>query len=390
MSRAVLKGASSRRASGFTLIELLVVIAIIAVLIALLLPAVQSAREAARRAQCTNNMKQLSLALHNYLSSNDALPVIASLWWDPKAAANPPIATTWGLWSPQTKLLPYMEQQPIYNAINLIMPCKWTKGGAYANHSLSATRISSFLCPSSPLAKGVIDCLNQWQDPGNNYFASTGATTHFEMYNGANGLFGVYQATRAFNQGCWESPTPPLSIRDISDGTSNTVAFGEWQTGDFDCNKLTVPSDVINPVAPPWGMNNGMNFPNSPAVVQQFQTWLNQCAANARTSTNNGGKNWEYNMSYQGASWDQGMFGYTLGNLLLPPNPPYPNCRGCSWYGDWDCDPAIHGLSSFHPGGANVGFADGSVRFVKSSTAMNIIWALGTRAGGEVISSDSY
>jgi prepilin-type processing-associated H-X9-DG protein len=84
------------------------------------------------------------------------------------------------------------------------------------------------------------------------------------------------------------------------------------------------------------------------------------------------------------------MFGYTLGNLLLPPNPNYPNCRGCSWYGDWDCDPAIHGLSSFHPGGANVGFADGSVRFVKSSTAMQIIWALGTRAGGEVVSSDAY
>jgi prepilin-type N-terminal cleavage/methylation domain-containing protein/prepilin-type processing-associated H-X9-DG protein len=382
MGRAVLKGTPCRRAFGFTLIELLVVIAIIAVLIALLLPAVQSAREAARRAQCTNNMHQLALALHNYLTSNDALPPVASLWFINKTSAG-----TWGLWSPQSKLLPYMDQGPLYNAININMPCKWTGGGAFVNHSLSATKINSFLCPSSPLAKGVIDCLSQYQDPGNNYFASVGASTHFEMFQGANGLFGVYQAPPA---SCWEQPTPPLSIRDIQDGTSNTVAFGEWQTGDFNCSKLTVPSDVINPVCPPWKCCTGINMPNSQQVVGQFMQWLNMCAATAPSTISHGGQNWEYNMSYQGASWDQGMFGYTLGNLLLPPNPQYPNCRGCTWYGDWDCDPAIHGLSSFHPGGANVGFADGSVRFLKSSTGMQVIWALGTRAGGEVLSSDSY
>jgi prepilin-type N-terminal cleavage/methylation domain-containing protein/prepilin-type processing-associated H-X9-DG protein len=389
MARAVSKAVSHRRASGFTLIELLVVIAIIAVLIALLLPAVQSAREAARRAQCINNMKQLSLALHNYISANDALPPIADIWWDPRAGANPPEATTWGLWSPQSKLLPFMDQGPIYNAINFGMPCKWTQGGAYANHSLSATVISSFLCPSSPKAKGTIDCLSQFQDPGNNYFASTGATTHFEGYNGANGLFFVNAPQNMPGVSCWETPTPPIGIRDILDGTSNTVAFGEWQTGDFNCNQLTIPSDVVNPVYF-QGYLNGVNFPNSPKVVQAFMTWINQCAATAKSTITHGSLNWEYNMSYQGASWDQGMFGYALGNLLLPPNPPYPNCRGCSWYGDWDCDPAIHGLSSYHPGGANVGFADGSVRFIKSSTSMQIIWALGTRAGGEVVSSDQY
>jgi prepilin-type N-terminal cleavage/methylation domain-containing protein/prepilin-type processing-associated H-X9-DG protein len=385
MRRLISRGSPSRRGSGFTLIELLVVIAIIAVLISLLLPAVQSAREAARRAQCTNNLKQLSLALHNYISSNDAVPVVANLWF-----LNKTVATTWGLWSPQSKLLPYLEQGPLYNAINFNMPCKWTEGGAFVNHSLSTTRVSSFLCPSSPLAKGIIDCLSAFQDPGNNYFASAGATTHFEMYNGANGIFGVYQAPAGTSEAGWESPTPPITIRDITDGTSNTIAFGEWQTGDFDCNKLTVPSDVINPVAPPWGMNNGMNFPNNPTVNAQFITWLNTCAATAPGTLNHQGQNWEYNMSYQGASWDQGMFGYALGNTLLPPNPRWPNCRGCSWYGDWDCDPSIHGLSSFHPGGANAGFADGSVRFLKSSTSMQIIWSLGTRAGGEIVSSDAY
>jgi prepilin-type processing-associated H-X9-DG protein len=117
---------------------------------------------------------------------------------------------------------------------------------------------------------------------------------------------------------------------------------------------------------------------------------LNQCAATAPSTIAHPSNNWEYNMSYQGASWDQGMFGYTLGNLVLPPNPRWPNCRACNWYGDWDCDPATHGLSSFHPGGCNVGFADGSVRFLKSSVAMQIVQGLGTRAGGEVISSDAY
>jgi prepilin-type N-terminal cleavage/methylation domain-containing protein/prepilin-type processing-associated H-X9-DG protein len=383
MHRLVSRGAPYRRASGFTLIELLVVIAIIAVLISLLLPAVQSAREAARRAQCTNNMKQLSLGLHNYISSNDAVPVVANLWF-----LNKTVATTWGLWSPQSKLLPYMDQGPLYNAINFSMPCKWTQGGAFVNHSLSATRISSFLCPSSPLPRGTIDCLSQFQDPGNNYFASTGATMHFEFYNGANGLFGVYQAPAGTSEAGWENPTPAITMRDIQDGTSNTIAFGEWQTGDFDCNKLTIPSDVINPVPYPAGAPT--NFPASPAGTTLLIQWLNQCAATAPSTITHGGQNWEYNMSYQGASWDQGMFGYSLGNLVLPPNPRWPNCRTCSWYGDWDCDPATHGLSSFHPGGANVGFADGSVRFLKSSVSMQVVWGLGTRNGGEVISSDSY
>ena len=78
---------------------------------------------------------------------------------------------------------------------------------------------------------------------------------------------------------------------------------------------------------------------------------------------------WQYNMSYLGLSWDQGMFGYTLGNTFLAPNPQYPNCRTCTWNGDWDC-PGMYGLTSYHPGGGNVAMADGSVRFLKSSTAM--------------------
>src|SRR5262245_56690292 len=105
----------TRMRRGFTLIELLVVIAIIAVLIALLLPAVQAAREAARRAQCTNNMKQIGLAMHNYHQAQDTFPLGASQHADSFPMKG---YTTWGAWSAHALALPYMEQQPIYNAIN--------------------------------------------------------------------------------------------------------------------------------------------------------------------------------------------------------------------------------------------------------------------------------
>ncbi len=106
MSRRFLRTRSRPGSGGFTLIELLVVIAIIAVLIALLLPAVQSAREAARRAQCTNNMKQLGLAVHNYLSATNAIPHVYPMRFYPGGS----YTFTWGCWSPQAQMFPYLEQ----------------------------------------------------------------------------------------------------------------------------------------------------------------------------------------------------------------------------------------------------------------------------------------
>src|SRR5215470_3135398 len=131
MLRRLQQAAPPRHGRGFTLIELLVVIAIIAVLIALLLPAVQSAREAARRAQCTNNLHQLGLALHNYMSANDAVPEVYPMWASPPSAGN---SDSWGTWSPQSRLLGYIEQAPLYNAINFNTLNRWTPA---ANHSFS-------------------------------------------------------------------------------------------------------------------------------------------------------------------------------------------------------------------------------------------------------------
>ena len=149
---------SSRR--GFTLIELLVVIAIIAVLIALLLPAVQAAREAARRAQCVNNLKQIGLALHNYHSSINALP------WDHGPGG-------WNEWSGMTMLLPYMEQQPLYNTINFNYiignGAATATNGGFLNTTAIQTKLNGLVCPSD------LDRLTNTDAGHNNYVMNAGS-----------------------------------------------------------------------------------------------------------------------------------------------------------------------------------------------------------------------
>jgi len=221
---------------------------------------------------------------------------------------------------------------------------------------------------------------------GNNYFASTGATLEFRgaswVQARPNGLFQVHWAPE--NGG----GSSNVGLRDITDGSSNTIAFGEWRMGDFNGNKLSHPQDVINHIAWPadGGTPNHQTL-NMPLGAQPFSQWITQCAAAFPNATQD--PSWDSNVSWVGDSWMQGMYGYTLGNTLLGPNPEYPNCRTCPWMGDLDC-PGMYGLSSFHPGGANVLFADGSVRFIKDSIQTVTIWALGSRDQGEVISSDSY
>ncbi len=360
-------------------------IAIIAVLIALLLPAVQSAREAARRAQCTNNMKQLGLALHNYLSSTGAVPHVYPMLY---AGVTSTYSDGWGAWSPQAQMFPYLEQTPLYNAINFSLPNRYS--GSASNMSLLGNRIASFLCPSSPVAKGNVACCVFIKSPGNNYFCSVGPSIVYQSNQGPGGagtvgIFGFDYNPRVAITNPGSNQCPAISISDISDGTSNTIAFGEWRTGDFNCTQLSIPQDVVNPVQWPGIPTSG---PWGGAYLQTFMGWLNSCAAYA-PQTIVKQPQWEYNMSYLGISWDQGIFGYSLGNTMLPPNPQYPNCRTCTWNGDWDC-PGMYGLSSYHPGGGNVAMADGSVRFLKSSTNLYTVWSLGTKAGGEIVSADQY
>jgi prepilin-type N-terminal cleavage/methylation domain-containing protein/prepilin-type processing-associated H-X9-DG protein len=364
---------------AFTLIELLVVIAIIAVLIALLLPAVQAAREAARRAQCVNNLKQIGLAMHNYHSANDCFP-----------PGGFPVYPGNGCYncgpSAHARMLGGLEQQALYNALNWSVGVinDGTYNGTPMNTTVSTTRINAFLCPSDTPPSwnmvGETAPLPNYRAPGNNYFASLGSSLEFTGNQPGGPPNGPFQAVGAVGNGA-------IGIRNITDGTSGTIAFGEWRTGDGNINTISIPTDVVFVSSfPSWtARNNGtLNMPN-PILVQSFPSWLQQCQAALTTARGTQTGN-------LGSAWIFVVTGYSLGNVLLAPNPKYPNCNtnpgGAS--ADAITGPGMYGLSSRHPGGANVLMCDGSVHFLKDSTNLVTVWALSSISQGEVIDSSSY
>jgi prepilin-type N-terminal cleavage/methylation domain-containing protein/prepilin-type processing-associated H-X9-DG protein len=360
---------------AFTLIELLVVIAIIAVLIALLLPAVQAAREAARRSQCVNNMKQLGLAVANYHSTNDCFPPGALDTYTTNDKGLSP--TNYTSWSWIAYMLPNMEQTALYNSMNFMLGAGQRDGyaGQIAKTAVG-TRINSLLCPSSDLPTGNVS----WSGPtlaapGNTYFGSTGSSFEFDG-NETNGLCnGVFQ---------WRGR--PIGIRDVRDGTSNTIAIGEFKIGDFNTSKIS-PQDIGDaPGTLPSGITRNTQTINMPygatAGASNIIIWLSACKASLSTPATN--------KSQQGDSWAFGVFGHALGNFVLGPNSKYPGCVDqTSSASDFD-RVGVYGSSSYHAGGANVGMCDGSVRFLKDSTSLQTIWYLGSRDQGEVISADSF
>ena len=374
-----------RAGRGFTLIELLVVISIIAVLIALLLPAVQSARESARRAQCTNNMKQLALALHNYQTSHNAFP----LGGTPASVPGQACCTQggWGSWSAQAMLLPFVEQAAVYSALNLNMVNRGNGTGEATNSTGVTTRLAAFLCPSTAtFTQGTFQNM-PW--PGNSYFASTGSSL---SWYGNDPKLGKYASTP---NGPFAVGGPALGPQHMVDGLSNTVAFGEWRLGDFDDSVLS-PQDIggsNNPGLFAAGdVNMASKYASFPAGAGYLAAALQACDACVKANNcpgiagNNGGGT---HYSFNGRLWAEGMYAHALGNLVVPPNAPYHYCQFETGGSDTDSG-AINGLSSWHPGGANVAMADGSVRFLKDSISYGTLWALGSRAQREVIPADAY
>jgi prepilin-type N-terminal cleavage/methylation domain-containing protein/prepilin-type processing-associated H-X9-DG protein len=341
---------SSKR-RGFTLIELLVVIAIIAVLIALLLPAVQAAREAARRAQCLNNLKQIGLGLHNYHSAQNSFPMANTVAFSDPGSPN----QTWGTWSAQALLLGYMEQTPVYNACNFNWTCWWGTG-ASINATVFNTKLNVYLCPSDGMAGS---------NNINSYYASSGTTTG-PWNNDSTGIFAHLAA---------------YGVRDVTDGTSNTIAFSEALVGSNN-SKEKFRGSVT-------GVSDGGSgsYLDANQNIGQVMTDLQTCTSGWVSSS--GGAQFTTNRGFR---WATGSPGISMFNTIVPPNSTQYQWSGCR-FGCGGCGVDFGNFinaTSNHSGGVNCAMADGSVKFVKNSVAMNVWWALGTKGNGEVISSDAY
>jgi prepilin-type N-terminal cleavage/methylation domain-containing protein/prepilin-type processing-associated H-X9-DG protein len=363
---------------GFTLIELLVVIAIITVLIALLLPAVQSAREAARRAQCVNNLKQLALAAHNYHDINQSFPIGSPYNYD---------AVAWGWWNPSqsvfVSMLGHFEQASLFNAMNFNRNI-WS----IANSTIFATGLSTLWCPSDGTVSRAVN-------PGlplSNDWGGALPTVRFTDYAGCFGTWlsepFIYASlfTLAFSPGINSNPNfqamqangdgifnlnISYNISAVTDGTSNTIIYGEKAQGKF-------------------------------------------------SQTNNGGGlKADYN---QFGWWPQANSFNTAFTTFYPMNPfnkiQLDAIGADGTFGDnW-----VESASSFHPGGANFAFADGSVKFLRDTInswplppagqtsptgvtlnrttgvytlnpaqiQLGVYQSLSTRNGGEIVSADQY
>ena len=367
----------SRRRSGFTLIELLVVIAIIAVLIALLLPAVQAAREAARRAQCVNNLKQIGLALHNYQSANGSFPMGNTAVIGNAGDTTP---APWCGWSAHGQMLPFLEQNAVYNAINF----NWTgfgfnsSPGDAINSTAAYSKINAFNCPSNPNKPSGNGWLAKLATPAaTDYAACYGTTTHDlgHLNNMPQRTTGVF--------GTWLS----YDLRDVTDGTSQTIAFGEWiasvqQTGSPAARRRDYGIEQISDTSPSVRMDDIRV--NPALVLQAFQNCTTQWQSTSGVLNDE-----------KGTMWALGAEGYSLFNTVAVPNDslaPWGFCSINSEGGNGGADDsAFANASSYHPGGANMLFCDGSVRFIKSTVNRSgVWWALGTKAGGEVVSADQY
>lgn len=334
---------SRHRRAAFTLIELLVVIAIIAVLIALLLPAVQSAREAARRAQCTNNMKQIGIAMHNYQSANSTLP--------PGKKGD-----AWGTW--MVALLPFMEQMSSFNAWNYMGNNSGEPGyidfelryNGVCNLTVTSSRISGWLCPSdggnTSLSGigGVIDSRTLLVT-SQNYVVNFGNTIMQQRpFNGltfGGAPFTCIGSPFVDIEGYREReqagiPNTTYAFSAIEDGLSNTMMLSELLVGRSDS-----------------------------ALDLRGFSW---CGPTATFTAYTGPNSTSPDVLWPG---------------LCNPGDGNPPCvtDDMTWY---------TAARSKHPGGVNVAMCDGSVRFVKDSISLATWGAISTSRGREVVSSDSF
>ncbi len=394
---------------GFTLIELLVVISIIAVLISLLLPAVQSAREAARRAQCVNNLKQLGLAAANFVSTNNKLPQGVMEPWaiglTNQTAGDYTVSDFYHPFGPNwaVLLLPFMEQSTLYNASNVtgypgvaapqspdgvVVPNNNLYNMDWANTTVRSTRLNVFVCPS-----------DAYNDTSNNFLSSSADATDANLsstlpndprtgallLNWARGNYGAVEGgtdsdhTVNGNEGTSNAPFKGTSKRGVmgvnfgvslaavTDGTSNTAFFAEMRSGvatidirgtwamGFAGASLCCETRPYNPTP------NCMNWAGPPAVADDGGDELQTCLSTYLRVPN-------------------------MAALGMPCNTGTPDHQG---QGD-GLNNSGGQARSLHPGGVNIGLGDGSVRFIKNSIS-NVTWfSLMVSDDTWIISADQY
>jgi prepilin-type N-terminal cleavage/methylation domain-containing protein/prepilin-type processing-associated H-X9-DG protein len=338
----------TRRA--FTLIELLVVIAIIGVLIALLLPAVQAAREAARRAQCTNNLKQIGLALANYESANGALPMTWIRVFNPPTSTNQIFNSEFSV---TARISPFLELGPMYNAINFSL----TYDNA-ANTTIITLTIAMLRCPSEVQPTALPD--------------SHGLIEGTTNYADVRGDWYVWWRTGPLNRAAF-SQNFSKRLADFTDGLSNSMVFAETQVSHYQMRKCTndggmTPTSFPDPA-------------HSPALIVSM---VPSCTVFAAT----GHQKWAHGKLINGGV----TTALTPNTKVFLPSYPFVPFDMSTNDEDENQRPTFAAITadSYHPGGVNVLLGDGSVRFIKDSIN-GLSWrALGTIAGGEVISADSY
>ncbi|HEX3451072.1 MAG TPA: DUF1559 domain-containing protein [Isosphaeraceae bacterium] len=398
-----------RTRRGFTLIELLVVIAIIAILIALLLPAIQSAREAARRAQCTNNLKQLGLATHSYLSQQGTFPPLVQngsfdVWGSTYSGVNGGFAgrfyDPWPLdWT--ASILGQLDQIPLFNQLNFAFSSGWlgpfSTLGAWdpQNTTVLATQVGVLLCQSEDKKVTMIG-------PGTrrNYVANFGGPANFMAWSGV--LVPLKDTPPLSYAGVYANANSgtTFGMEGITDGSSNTAIFSETLIG-------SGPASPIALAATPrqstylWFVPFNNIWDQGPQGGVTALLFMQACK------------------SIPGITQSVGLLPPVNGNIWLAGNPGSslmwdaynhympPNSTACAASNDFNVNPgggsistATYGgwgtfmdalpPSSNHPGGVNIAFADGSVRWVKNSVTPNTWWSLGTRNGQEALSSDAY
>jgi prepilin-type N-terminal cleavage/methylation domain-containing protein/prepilin-type processing-associated H-X9-DG protein len=381
---------SQKARRGFTLIELLVVIAIIGVLIALLLPAVQAAREAARRSQCVNNLKQIGLALHNYHQTNNVFPMGKSEALHTNLSGG---YAGWTEWSAQAMLLPYMEQTPIYSSINFYYNGGYDYG-TYCNGTAWTSIINSFLCPSDPNAGTSRPAIFGGTPlPNTNSYRASVGTTSASGWDNINGKPGYASCQpdplniSGGTPGCTSYATGMFTywncygLRDALDGSSNTVAYSESLVGDA-ANTVLTRNNSVTGVG---GATIADVYDDSSLPQATLSQAINACTLAYQTKSNP-------ITNANGNRWGWGATTMSMFHTIVPPNSklaPWNSCRStCSGCGPDDS--TFSNAQSNHPGGVNVLFSDGSVKFIKDTVNQRTWMALGTKANSEAISADAY